>query len=112
MPWNGSANTPVARQWLSSRHMISATDTHASIEKLLEAVFSVRSVTSPSREFREQSRESLQANSQLRVAVAEARGSSGNQRKRNVRLWKPLPSSAVKTVTDNTSLCMIVICEV
>jgi hypothetical protein len=25
--WNGSANTPVARQWLSSRHMMAAINT-------------------------------------------------------------------------------------
>jgi hypothetical protein len=37
---NGSANTPVARQWLSSRHVITATDTHA----IMEAVFTVWSV--------------------------------------------------------------------
>jgi hypothetical protein len=41
---NGSLNTPVAMQWLSSRHVITATDTHAKIEELIEAVFSVRSV--------------------------------------------------------------------
>jgi hypothetical protein len=34
---NGSVNTPVARHWLSSRHMIVSTDTHA----IMEAVFSV-----------------------------------------------------------------------
>jgi hypothetical protein len=34
----------VARQWLSSRHDIAATDMRATIEKLLEAVFSMRSV--------------------------------------------------------------------
>jgi hypothetical protein len=27
------------------------------------------------------------------------------------RCWKPPPSSAVKTVTENTSLCVIVICS-
>jgi hypothetical protein len=36
--------TPVARQWLGDRHVITATVTHATIEKLLEAVFSVGSV--------------------------------------------------------------------
>jgi hypothetical protein len=41
---NGSVNMQVARQWLSSRHVIAATDTHAAIEELLEAVFSVPSV--------------------------------------------------------------------
>jgi hypothetical protein len=40
---NGSANKLIARHWLSSRHMIATTDTHATIE-LLEAVFSVRFV--------------------------------------------------------------------
>jgi hypothetical protein len=34
----------VARQWLSSRHMMAATDKHATIEGLLKTVFSVRSV--------------------------------------------------------------------
>jgi hypothetical protein len=38
--WNGSANTPVARQWLSSRHVIAATDTSV----IMENTFSVRSV--------------------------------------------------------------------
>jgi hypothetical protein len=41
---NGSANTSVARQWFNSRHLMAATDTHTTIEELLEAVFSVRSV--------------------------------------------------------------------
>jgi hypothetical protein len=65
---------------------------------------------------RSELREGLQVHSQLRVAVvrseklvAEARDSSGTQRKGNVHRWKPLPSSAVKTVTENTILCMIVI---
>jgi hypothetical protein len=56
---NGSANTTFARQWLSSRHVIAATDTHATIEELLEAMFSVWSVPSlykedqlPLREYR------------------------------------------------------------
>jgi hypothetical protein len=31
---------------------------------------------------------------------------------RIVHCWKTLPSSAVKTVTENTSLCVIVICKV
>jgi hypothetical protein len=31
---DGSANTPVARQWLSSRHVIATTNTQAT-EKLL-----------------------------------------------------------------------------
>jgi hypothetical protein len=39
---NGSVNTPVARQWLRSRHLMAETDTQAIIEELLEAVFSVR----------------------------------------------------------------------
>jgi hypothetical protein len=35
---NGSVITPVARQWLSSRHVVAATDKHATIEELLEAI--------------------------------------------------------------------------
>jgi hypothetical protein len=34
----------VARQWLSSRHVKAATDTQATVEQLLEAVLSARSV--------------------------------------------------------------------
>jgi hypothetical protein len=41
---NGSVNTPVAGQWLSSRHVKASTYTHATIEELYEAVISVRSV--------------------------------------------------------------------
>jgi hypothetical protein len=45
-PWlrTSSANTPVDSQWLSSRHVIAATDTHAAMEKLLEEMFYVRSM--------------------------------------------------------------------
>jgi hypothetical protein len=57
-----------------------------------------------------------QAGRQLRVAVlrseklvAEARDSSGTQRKGNACRWKPLPSNTVKTMTEKTSLCVIVI---
>jgi hypothetical protein len=38
---NGSANTLIARQWLSSRHVMAITDMHTTVEELLEAVFSV-----------------------------------------------------------------------
>jgi hypothetical protein len=55
---------------------------------------------------------------QLRVVVvrsekmvAEAGDISGTQRKGDIHRWKPLPSSAVKTVTENTSLCVLVICK-
>jgi hypothetical protein len=34
---NGFANTPVAGKWFSSRHMIAARDSHATIEEVLEA---------------------------------------------------------------------------
>jgi hypothetical protein len=44
---NGSANTPVVRQWFNSRHVMAARNMHATIEELLEAVFSVRSVPKP-----------------------------------------------------------------
>jgi hypothetical protein len=36
--------TAVARQLLSSRHVMAATDTHATVEELWEAVFSVGSM--------------------------------------------------------------------
>jgi hypothetical protein len=41
---NGSVNMPVAMQWLSSRHVMTATHMHTTREELLEAVFSVRFV--------------------------------------------------------------------
>jgi hypothetical protein len=46
LPRNGSANTPLTRQWLSSRYVIvaTATLTYATLEKLLEAVFSAQSI--------------------------------------------------------------------
>jgi hypothetical protein len=40
---NGSANTPVVRQWLGSRHVMAATDKQVTREELLE-VFPVLSV--------------------------------------------------------------------
>jgi hypothetical protein len=66
---------------------------------------------SPSRVRVRESREDLKAVSQLRFAGAEAGDSSGTWRKVNVRRWKSLPRSAVKTVAGNTSLCAIVICK-
>jgi hypothetical protein len=53
----------------------------------------------------------MQAGSQLRVAAADAGDSLGTQRKGNTHHWKPLLSSAVKTVSKNTSLYVIVICK-
>jgi hypothetical protein len=98
-----------------------ATDTNATIEVLLEVVHSVGSVLRlcdedqvplpviPGTVRVGQSREeSLQAVRQLRSEklLAEAGDNSETQ----VRRWKPLPSSAMKT--ENTSLCVIVICKV
>jgi hypothetical protein len=64
------AETAIARKWLSRRHTKAATDTHVTVEELLEAVFSVRYVpspaalpVSPSLQSGEESRESLQAES-------------------------------------------------
>jgi hypothetical protein len=112
---------------------MAATDMHATIGELLEAAFSVRSVprlynedqlpfvVSPGRVRveslerngdRRVESESLQSVSQLRVAVAEVEDSSRTQRKRNVHCWKPLPSSTVKTVTETTGRCVIVISKV
>jgi glycerophosphoryl diester phosphodiesterase len=52
-----------------------------------------------------------QSVSKLRVAVvrseklvAEAGDSLGTQRRRNAHHWKPLPSSTMKTFTENISL--------
>jgi hypothetical protein len=42
--------------------------------------------------------------------VARLRGCEPEQR--NVQCWEPLPNSAVKTVTENTSLGVTVICKV
>jgi hypothetical protein len=39
-----SKNKHVAKQWFSTRHEIAATGTHATIEKMLQEVFSVRFV--------------------------------------------------------------------
>jgi hypothetical protein len=41
---SGFVGTHVTRQWLSSRHLKAVTHTHATIEELSEAAFSVRSV--------------------------------------------------------------------
>jgi hypothetical protein len=48
----------------------------------------------------------------LRFSRYEKGDNSGTQRKGNVRSWKTLPSRALKPVTENTSLCVIVICKV
>jgi hypothetical protein len=40
------------------------------------------------------------------VAVAEARDSSGTQRKRNVRCWKPLPKNSGEDVSLDTRVCV------
>jgi hypothetical protein len=61
----------------------------------------------------------LQSVSKLRVTVVrgeklvtEIGNSSGTQRKGNVCRWKPLPSRAVRNVTENTSLCVTVTLKV
>jgi hypothetical protein len=99
---NGSADIPVARQWPQQ--------THATIEELLEALFSPRSVprlyiTRTSCHYR-------------RVLIRPSRLCEVDVR------WPPAfedmnpeeeehpPSSAVKTVTENISLCVIVIYKV
>jgi hypothetical protein len=41
---NGSENTAVAKQWLSTYHVMAITYMHATTDKLLEAVSSVRSM--------------------------------------------------------------------
>jgi hypothetical protein len=102
-------NMPVARQWLSNRHMTAATDTHATTEEPLESVFSLRSLSRLNNEKQlllsgERERESRQTVNR-EFLVDEVGDISEILRKGNVRRWKPLPSNAVKTVTKNTSLC-------
>jgi hypothetical protein len=41
---DGSVNTSVARRRLSSRHVIAAAGTHATIEELLQEVLSVQTI--------------------------------------------------------------------
>jgi hypothetical protein len=86
-----------------------ATDKHAAIEELLEAVCSVRSVPRLYNEGQLPSREPTGRQCKLRdlvvrsgKLVAEARDSSGSQRKVNVLCWKPLARTAVITVSENT----------
>jgi hypothetical protein len=100
--------------------MKAATNTHTT-EELLEVVFPVPSRV---RLYNVDQmpllvcEESLQADSQLRFAavrsekpVTEAGDSLGTQRKGNLHCWKMLPNKAVKTLTEKTSLCVIVICR-
>jgi hypothetical protein len=80
---------------------------------MLDAVFFVRSMSRLYKEYQftsqselEVERESLQAGRHLSVAVAEAGDSPGTQRNEIVRRRKLLPSSVVKTVTEDTSVCV------
>jgi hypothetical protein len=41
--WKDSLNTPAPKHWLSSRHVMVATDTYSTIQEKMEAVFSLRS---------------------------------------------------------------------
>jgi hypothetical protein len=131
---NGSANTPVASQHLLKNAAIPEPSLNNRPRQQWRncwkrcflcspcrghmtktAVISSQSVSRESRvqvegQWLERERES--AGIQLSVAVAEAGDSSGTQRKGNTRRWKPLPSRAVKTMTENTSLCVIVIRKV
>jgi hypothetical protein len=89
-------------------------DTYATIEELLEAVLSVQFVT---RLYDED--QPIRDNSETAVSrvegwckVARQPARTCARENRNVHCWKPLPNSAVKTVTENTSLCVMVICKV
>jgi predicted methyltransferase len=80
--------------------VVATTDTYATVEELLEAVFSERSVL----KLYNEDQLPLPV-SQFRVAVvrseklvAEAVESVEIQRKGNISCRKPLPSSAMKTV--------------
>jgi hypothetical protein len=121
----GASNTPVARQWLSSRHEIATINTHAAIEELLEAVFSVRST--PRIYSEDQLPLPVSRESVCRQTVSWSVKSCGCERWW-AGIWglgqfgnpeegerAPLAAascSAVKTVTENTSLCVVVICKV
>jgi hypothetical protein len=101
-------------QWLSSRHVKAATGTHATTEELLEGVFSVRSVLRLQNESRDASRETRKESVQrvCRRSV-ESCGQFGNLEEGEC---PPLEAATkqrlVKTVTENTSLCVIVTCKV
>jgi hypothetical protein len=120
---NGSVNTSVARQWLSSRHVIAATDTHATIVEILDAVFSVRSVP---RFYKEDQLElqGLVRGSEGRQSVKScscekwevgcwSRGQFENPKEEECpQLEEATKQRLMKTVTENTSLCVIMICKV
>jgi hypothetical protein len=114
--WSQQRQLSPARQWLSIRHLMAATDTCATIEKLLEGVLSVPSVPRLHNEaqlpwlYRKRFRWKLKN----RKCVCDGRqpASTWARKQRNVHCWKTLSSRAVKTVTENTSLCVIVICKV
>jgi hypothetical protein len=114
---NGSLNVSVLKQWLSSLDMMTATDTHATTLEVSDAVFSVWSVPRLSNEDQlelsvSQSREGLCNQMRIEKLVAEAMSISRTRKKGNVRCWKPLPSNAVNTMTENIILCVIVFCKV
>jgi hypothetical protein len=93
---NGSANTPVARQWFSNRQVIAERYVQATIEEWLEAVLSLRSVL-------------IYIYGESPETVASLRGRQlGNS---NVLCWKTLPSRAVKPVSRTLSLYVTLICK-
>jgi hypothetical protein len=111
-----SVNMPVAKKWLSSRNVMAATDTHATIKELLETVFPVRSVPSLYNEHLVSlpvSRESVlrrQLEEEIGVrwppACEDVSPGAGER--------PPLEDVTKRNtegVTDDSSLCVITICK-
>jgi hypothetical protein len=86
---NGSGNTPVAKQCLYYRHVIVESDAHVTIGEWLEAVFSVMSVP----------------------GSPETVARTGARKQSNVFFWKALPTRTVKTISENVSLHVTLICK-
>jgi hypothetical protein len=97
-------NTPVARQWPSSHHVIAATDTHA----MMEAMFSMRSEPRLYNENRQPLRKSPETAVKRGDVWCEMAASLRGRESRSTE--RPLlPSRGIKAVTESTTLCVTVI---
>jgi hypothetical protein len=112
---NGAVNTHVTKQWLSSRHAMTATDMQVTIEELFEAAFSVRSGPRlynedqlPLRE-----REERVYRQSAESCSTSGRGEFGNPgEKKGPPLEAAIKQWLVMTVTENINLCVTVVCKV
>jgi hypothetical protein len=85
---------------------MAVTDTHATTEELSEALFSVRSVPRLYNEDQLPLRESLEMTEEYEVDVGWPPACEDvSPEAEESPLLKMLPSTAVKTVTENASLC-------